>query len=73
MVEVAEELVEAMHGRKIFVAVSQMVFAKLAGRITEGLQRLGNSDISCLKTYSCARYADLGEACALRRLTGDEA
>ena len=73
MVEVAEELVEAMHGRKIFVAVSQMVFAKLAGRITEGLQRLRNGDVSRLKTYGRAWYADLREACALRRLTGDEA
>ena len=33
MVEIAEEFVEAVHGRQEFVAVAEMVLAELAGRI----------------------------------------
>ena len=36
MVEVAEELVEAVLGRQVLVLVAQMVLAELAGRIASG-------------------------------------
>ena len=40
VIEVAEELVEAVHGRKMLVAVTEMVLAKLTGGIAEILHEL---------------------------------
>src|SRR5262249_38774879 len=37
MVEVAEKLVEAVHGRQVFVAVAEMVLTELAGGVAEVL------------------------------------
>ena len=45
VVEVAEEFVEAMHGWQKFVAVAEMVLAKLAGRIAKRLKQLGERRI----------------------------
>ena len=72
MVEIAKELVEAMDGGQILVAVAQMVLAELAGRIAQRLQRLGNGDVARLQADGCARYTDLRQARALWRLAGDE-
>src|SRR6516165_206686 len=38
VVEVAVELVEAVHGRQIFVAVAEMVLADLRGRVAQRLE-----------------------------------
>ena len=46
MVEIAEELVEAVDGRQHFVAVAEVVLAELAGRIAERLEQLGDSRVS---------------------------
>ena len=72
MIEVAEELVEAVHGRQKLVAVAEMVLAELAGRVAERLQQLGDRRILRLKPDGRARQADLGQAGAERRLAGDE-
>ena len=40
VVEVAEELVEAVHGRQVLVAVAEMVLAELAGGVAEVLEEL---------------------------------
>ena len=45
VVEVAEELVEAVHRRQELVAVAQMVLAELAGGVAERLERLGDGDV----------------------------
>ena len=45
VIEVAEELVEAVHGGQEFVAVAKMVLAELPGRIALRLQQLGNGRI----------------------------
>ena len=45
VIEVAEELVEAVHGRQKFVAVAEMVLAELAGRVALRLEQLGNRRI----------------------------
>jgi hypothetical protein len=42
VVEVAEELVEAVYGRQELVAVAEMVLAELCGSITLRLEQLGN-------------------------------
>jgi hypothetical protein len=39
VIEVAEELVEAVVGRKILVPIAEMVLAELAGGVAERLQR----------------------------------
>jgi len=43
VIEIAEEFVEAVIGRQVFVAVSEMVLAELAGRLAERLQRIPRS------------------------------
>ena len=45
VVEVAEELVEAVDGRQVLVAVAEVVLAELAGRIAERLEQLGDGRI----------------------------
>ena len=45
VIEVAEELVEAVHRRQVLVAVAEMVLAELAGGVAERLQRLGDGDV----------------------------
>src|SRR5262249_30488642 len=45
MIEVAEELVEAVHCRQEFVAVAEVVLAELSGRVALWLQQLGNGRI----------------------------
>jgi hypothetical protein len=59
MVEVAEELVKAVIGRKKFVAVAQVVLAKLSGRVTKRLDRLRNSDVPWLQPRGATRHSYL--------------
>jgi hypothetical protein len=40
VIEIAEELVEAMDRRQIFVAVAEMVFAELPGGVAQRFERL---------------------------------
>ena len=49
VIEVAEELVEAVHARQIFVPIAEMVLAELAGRVAERLQQLGDGRIFLLQ------------------------
>ena len=72
VVEVAEELVEAVVGRQHLVAVAEMVLAELAGDIAERLEQRGDRRVLDLHALRRARQADLGEAGADRRLAGDE-
>ena len=65
VIEVAEELVEAMHCRQKFVPVAKVVLAELACRIAEGFERLGDGDVSRLKSDRRAGNANLGQAGAL--------
>ena len=51
MVEVAEELVEAVHGRQILVAVAEVVLAELTGRVTVRFQRGRDGGVLRLQTY----------------------
>ena len=67
VIEVAEELVEAVHRRQELVAVAEMVLAELAGGVAERLERLGDGDVLGLQAERRARQADLGQAGAQRR------
>ncbi|MNL07918.1 hypothetical protein D3C87_1286170 [compost metagenome] len=72
VIQVAEELVETVVGRQEFILVAEVVLAELAGRVTLGLERLGDGDVTLLDTDRRTRYADLGQAGAQRRLACDE-
>ena len=72
VVEVAEELVEAVEGGEELVLVAEMVLAELARDITERLQELGDRGILLLQADVGAGHADLGEAGANGVLAGDE-
>ena len=72
VIEVAEELVEAVHGRQVLVAIAEVVLAELAGGVAERLQQLGDRRILRLQADGRAGHADLGQAGADRVLAGDE-
>ena len=72
VVEVAEELVEAVVGRQHLVAVAEVVLAELAGGVAERAQQAGDGRILDLHALGRAGQADLGQAGADRRLAGDE-
>ena len=56
----------------MFIAVTDMVLAELAGRIAEVLQELRNRRVLGTETLHRAGEADLGQAGADRLLAGDE-
>ena len=56
----------------MFIAVTDMVLAELAGRIAEVLQELRNRRVLGTEALHRAREADLGQAGADRLLAGDE-
>ena len=62
VVKVAEELVEAVHGRQIFVLVAEVVLAELARRVAKGFERLGDRNVTRLQADRRGGNANLGEA-----------
>ena len=72
VVEVAEELVEAVSRRQVLVQVAQMVLAEMSGRVAERLEQLGNRRIFSLEPDVGTRHAHLAQAGAEDALTGDE-
>jgi hypothetical protein len=50
VVEVAEELIEAVHRRQVLVAVALVVLAELAGGVALALQHGGDRDVGLLPT-----------------------
>ena len=72
VVEVAEELVEAVVRRQVLVAVTEVVLAELAGGVALGLEQARDGRILDLHAFLGARQADLREAGAEHRLPHDE-
>src|SRR5262249_13633802 len=72
VIEVAEELVEAVRRRQVLIPVTQMVLAELAGGIAIGFQNIGNARVERPKAELGAWQAHLSQAGADRRLPGDE-
>jgi hypothetical protein len=62
MVEVAEELVEAMHRGEVFVSVPQMVLAEPTGGVAKRLQQLCDRWVFGVKTDSGPQHGNLGQA-----------
>ena len=66
VVEVAEELVEAVVRRQHLVAVAEMVLAELAGHVALRLEQAGDGRVLDLHALRRARQAHLGQAGADR-------
>ncbi len=61
MVEIAEELVEAMYGRQELVLVAEVVLTELAGDVAERLEQLGDRRVVRAQALVGAWQTDLGE------------
>ena len=72
VIQVAEELVEAVHGGQMLVAVAEVVLAELAGGVALRLQCGGDGRVLRLQAEFGAGHADLGQASAVGVLAGDE-
>ena len=72
VVEIAEELVEAVHRWQELVFISKMVLAELTIRVTQRLQQFGDSWVLRPDTDVRSRHANLRQASTDRILTGDE-
>ena len=62
VIEIAEELVEAVNGRQEFVAVAEMILAELAGGVTLRLEQIGNGRVLVRQPLLRRRQADLQES-----------
>jgi len=58
VVKIAKEFVEAVHGRQKFVAVTEMIFAELAGRIALRLEQVGDGGIGSRQPFLRRRQPD---------------
>ena len=72
VIQVAEELVEAVHRRQVLVAVAEVVLAELPGRIALRLERGRDGGILGLQPECRARQAHLGQSGPVGVLAGDE-
>ena len=59
MVEIAEELVEAVHGRQVLVQIAKVVLAELPGGVAQRLPQLGDRGVLCLQADVSALGASL--------------
>jgi hypothetical protein len=45
VIEVAEEFVEPVHGRQVFIPIAEMVLAELTGGVAERLEQFGDGRV----------------------------
>ena len=62
MIEVAEELVEAVHRGQMLVPVALVVLAELSGGVALALEDRGHRHVGLLPAFLGAGQADLGHA-----------
>jgi hypothetical protein len=72
VVEVAEELVEAVVGRQVLVAVTEVVLAELASGVALVLEQAGDGRVFHHHAFLRARQADLAEPGTEHALAHDE-
>src|ERR1700685_707684 len=72
VVQVAEELIEAVVGRQEFVAIAEVVLAELTCGVTERLKRLSDGDVAGLQALRSTRRSHLGQPGAPGGLTGNK-
>ena len=61
VVKTAVELVEPVNGGQELVAVAQVILAKVAGRIAQGLEQLGDRRVFGAEALLGGRHADLAQ------------
>src|SRR5262249_47467450 len=72
VIQIAIELLEAVHGRQIFVAVAEVVLAELRGRVAQWFEQFGDGRVFLVETNGGGRQTDFGQPGAQSMLTGDE-
>src|SRR5262249_48364706 len=72
VIQVAVELVEAVHGRQEVVAIAEVVLAELPGHVAERLEHFGDGRILLAQAERRARQADLRQSGAQSRLARNE-
>jgi hypothetical protein len=72
MIQIAEELIEAVKRGEELILVPQMVLAKLAGGVTQRLQQSGDRRIVSFETRVSSRHSDFGKAGSNWILASDE-
>src|SRR4029077_5921081 len=68
VIKVAEELVEAVHGRQIFILIAKMVVTELTSGVAQRFEQLGDCWVFGLKPDSSTRHSNLGQSGAERVL-----
>src|SRR5438093_6350159 len=72
VIEIAEELVEAVDSGQEFIQIAEVVLPELAGRVALRFER-GSDGASLRRNPDFGtRLADRGHACANRKLAHDE-
>jgi len=72
VIQITLELLEAVHSRQIFVAVAEVVLAKLRGRVAQWFEQLGDGRVFLVQTNGGGRQTDFGQTGAQPVLAGDE-
>src|SRR5205823_8854427 len=72
VIEVAERLIESVKSWQVLIAVTEMVLAKLPGRVTQRLQQFGNGWVLRLKTDCRSGHSNLGKTGTESALPRDE-
>src|SRR5262245_47314667 len=72
VIEVPEELIEAVGGGQVFVEVAKMVLPELAGCVSERFEQLRNRRVLRLETDGRGRNTDLRKPGPVATLPGDE-
>jgi hypothetical protein len=72
VIEIAEEFIEAVDGRQVFIPVAEMVLAELTGGVAEWLEQFGDGRIFRMQSDRGAGHADFGQARANGVLAADE-
>jgi hypothetical protein len=60
VIEVAKKFVESVNARKKFIPVAEMVFTKLTGGISKGLEHVRNSGVLEAQANLRPRQSDFG-------------
>ena len=72
VIEVAVELIEAVHRRQVLVLVAEVVLAELAGSVAEWFEQLGDRRVLGGPSDIGTRHSDLAHAGAIHALPADE-
>ena len=72
VVQVAEELIETMHGRQMLIAVALMILTELACRVAEAFQNSRHRHVGLLPAFFGSRHTDFRHAAPHWNAAADE-